>query len=455
MKQFMALIICLCSLAGCSPTPDATSEETDVAKMLAEHNYARALLAASDALERGGLSPTEAADNLLAIAECHAAAGNHYAAMEFSRRAADTAPEYLPARRALIDEATLAGNHQLALEILKTMPRGDSLERISNRRQLIAPALATGQTDLAANALRALMRDSVDISVEQTVAMARIFRDENHSDSADILIRGIKIDDITSPSAMHSLADYFADTDNRALAIDLYRRFAGLQTEAMQSAAAAGIYSNLYEYEHSNLRRLELDARNHRQRLTLIAAIFALALIVAIVLALYLRTVSRRKLLASENRLLLATEELRAHSEQSRSAIGRLFRENYDSLEFAANLFIDGSASRSTAGTMLLRQLEEKVRACRTPEFLTRLEQAVNEAHGNIIARMRADITSLSDTDLSTALFLATGLSQRALCLLLDCTPASLYNKKYRLKRRINDSGLPPETIASYLEILG
>lgn len=449
MKLIAAIILCAL-LCACSPEP--AEPQVGIDRYMADGNYAMAMLAASDALERGGLSPEEQAANLLIIAECHSAAGNHYAASEYARRATETAPGYLPAHRALVDEATLAGNYDLALSSLAAMP--DGADRAESLQLTVAPALASGRTELAAEALRTLRRDSVELSVEQSVALARIYLDEAKADSAVFIIAEIDVDDVAGAASLRALADYLADRGETARALALYRRLALEQADAVSAIGAAGIYSTLYDYEHTNRMEQALRERNSRQRFTFTLILASVALLGAVALILYIRARGRRRLLESENRLLLAAEELRAHQERSRSTIGRLFRESYDSIELAANLIIDGSASRTPSASMLLKRLEAKVDACRTPQFLARLEKAVNELHADVIARMRADIPGLSDTDLTTALYLATGLSQRALCLLLDCTAASLYNKKYRLKRKIQDSGASPAAIEEYLAII-
>ncbi len=438
-------------LAGCAkPQPESEFELT-ANDYAARGDYASAMLAASAELELTS-DAEAAADLLMIISDCHAAAGNGYAALEFAHMAADHAPDYIAAKRALVNAATHAGDHGLALRLLKEIPTPDSAGIITSLRQTVDPALAAGRTDLAENAIRRLLDRSEWLPPRHMVAMARIYRDEGHPDSADIIMSGINPEEISEPKSLEALAGYYESCGATDKVTAIYRRLAATQDSIIRAAEASGIYSRLYDYEHAMRLRQEAraEARNARMRYVIPAIIAALA--AAIALALYFHATGRRRLLESQNKLLLAAEEMRKQSEQSRSVIGRLFKDSHDSIELAANLLIDGSTARSPE--VVMRQLRTKVEACRRPEFISELESAVNDCHNNVMARLRADIPGITEPEITVALYCAAGLSPRVICLMLNCTPAALYNKKYRLKRKIQTAGIADRSQHEYLQLI-
>lgn len=432
----LPLMLTLCAallLAACrrEPQPDAEA-------LFAAGNYPMAILAASAGLEQHP-EPSSAAELHSLIADCHRSAGNFDAALAYARMAArtDTASEdmRLGLARAYI-EAAMADS---ALALLAADSSADAL------RLRAEAALDGSNRALADTLLERLHADREWMSPRLLTALADVYRRNGMPDSAATVIARVDTADST-PETLRALAAYYSST-TPTLANRLYSRAAALQDSAARSAAAAGIYGRLYAAEHERLAE-----QSRRSRILLMAvAIIASLLIAAIALNLYLRASSRRKLLEAENRLLAAADETRRLSEQSRSTIGRLFRESYNSIEMAANLLIDSDASRSGAeGAM--RRLRAQIDDCRTPQFLARLEEAVNAGCNNVIARMRRDVAPLSDSEITVALYCAAGLSPRVICLLLDCTPSALYNKKYRLRRKIQDSAALADAKEEYLQ---
>lgn len=418
---------------------------------MARGDYASAMLAASAELEQTA-DDTTAADLMIIISDCHAAAGNDYAALEFIRMAAERAPDYIAARRTMVDAHTRAGNYEQALELLDGIALTDSAEVIATLRQTVDPALATGRTDLAEHALRYMIERSEWLSPRHAVAMARIYSSEGHPDSADIIMSDINPDVISEPRSLEALAGYYESCGATDKVTAIYKRLAATQDSIIRAAEASGIYSKLYDYEHSRRLRQEAraEARNTRMRYVTLAIIAALA--AAIALALYLHATGRRRLLESQNKLLLAAEEMRNLSEHSRSIIGRLFKDSHESIELAANLLIDGSAAKSPE--VVMRQLRTKVETCRKPEFMRELERAVNDCQDNVMERLRADIPGVTESEMTVAIYCAAGLSARVICLMLNCTPASLYNKKYRLKRKIQTAGISGQAQQEYLRLI-
>jgi len=436
MRNYIAVLLLLICVSACSDGKQGAELLAEAEEYAAKGDGGAAMVRATDALERG-LDSAQTSRAYLVIAGSHHMAGNLNAAMEFTRQAA----EYDPAARpALALAATDAGEPELALSILAQITPPDSAARMEWLRNFIAPAIATNRHADAIEALRELYADSVMLPLEYRVLLAREYPQDESA-----ILSDIDLNAIADPEGLEAYAELMEEKGRSSLALPALHRAAAVRDSIMRAATASGVYNRLYEIEHE--RHLADSAKSRRR--TLAAGATTIFIIAIAATLIYIQKVrSRRKILEAENRLLIASNELRAISEQQRSTIGRLFRGSFESIEMAANLLLDGAATQR-----VMKELNARVDTSRSPEFMSELEKTVNECHNGIISRMRSDL-SLNDTDVSTALYCATGLSPRVICLLLDCSPTAFYNKKYRLKRKISESELPDQIRADYLSIL-
>lgn len=441
MMRKIVLLLAMLVLGACSRDENGAEILSEAEAFVAAGDGSMAMLRATDALECS-LDSAQTSRAYILIAQGHRMAGNANAAMEFTRMAVSYDPT---ARGALVEAATLAGKPELALEELQKITPTDAASRIEWLRSFVAPAMASNRRNEAINALRELYADSVTLSLSQRVILAHDYIDCRLTDSAAMLMTEINLDAITNPEELEKYAEYQAQIGAREEALISLRRASTLRDSLMRSATAAGVYNRLYELEHQ--RHVE-DSENNRRRTFVLLAVAAAFVVIGALLIYSQRVRSRRKILETENRLLLLSNELRTISTQQRDTVGRLFRNRYESIEMAANLILDGSSA-----ARVMKEINARVEATRSPEFIAELEKAVNECHNGIIERMRRDLT-LTDSDISTALFSAAGLSARVVCLILNCTPAALYNKKYRLKKKIQDSNLPDEIRIEYLTVI-
>ncbi len=436
MQRLLPIIMLMVlTAAGCSAPPEA---DTDPELLLGAGQYAAALASASSALDA---DPDSAAAARLhyVISECHRHAGDPVRRLSYAEAAAAMAPRDTALRLNLIDALIAAGEADRALDSIGPVPASADALRLTAAAQL-----AAGRRDRAASTLKRLHDDREWLPTEMLVALADAYRSEGRPDSAAAIIASTDAS-TAEAAALNALAAYYLHSDP-ARSARLYARLAAARDSAARAVASGSLYGRLYELEHAELERQQARTL----RLGIGALTLGALLIAFIALLLYRRAEGRKKLLETENRLLAAADEMRTHAEQTRSTIGRLFRESHNAIEMAANMLLDTDASRSGAEGVM-RRLRSQVEQYRSPEFIAGLETAVNADCNNVIARMRADVPSLTDGDITIALYSAAGLSPRVICLLLDCSPTSLYNKKYRLKRKIQDSPSLAEAKEEYL----
>ncbi len=458
MVRGLFLLLSLILLFGCrkAESGDPLSILALATEALDNGDFASAMSLASDALDNLSTDGMERsrADALLIIAKTHSEAGNHLAALTYAREASATAPNYVSAHRKLVDYAVEAGNYDLALVELDKIVPVDSVAIIQSLRQCIVPSLASGKSSRAITALKTLFSDSVWLPVDQRVILAEYYLERNRKDSAGYVMDGVDEELLLTPADLEALARYYSDRGESGKALQLWYRLSQVQDSILKAVSASSIYGNLYNMEH--LRRLDEEetARSAHRRMLLIIAICMVTMVIFTIVLLYVRSIHKKRLLEAENRLFMAYEELREMSERSRTTISRLFKESYDSVEMAANMLIDSTASANVAANLRVR-LEKRIDACRTPKFRADLEHEINVCHNNAFARLRDAVPSLSDSEINVALYCAAGLSSRVLCLLLDCTTSALYNKKYRLKGKIRNCNVPDEDIELFLSLIG
>lgn len=441
IKKLLVACGLFLALMACKPDSDYRSPIAEAERQVADGDFAVAMSLASEALEHDPDSATASRACLL-IAECHRRAGNHDAAFLFTRKAADFSPD---ARRDLVSAAVSANRPELAMSVLTDMAPADSVQRVEWLRLFVAPALATNRRAEAISALRELYADSAWLTMEQRATLARDFLERGLIDSADVIVSVDAQRMVNEPHDLLALADFLQARGKPAEAFVALQKAVMMQDSLLNVSAAADIYNRLYDIEHQR----HIDDLNRNRRTTYAVVGLLLSVFIVVLMLMYFqRSVSKRKLLEAENRLLLASNELRNAGEQRRSALGRLFRSSFESIEMAANLLLDGAAM-----SKVTKELTARVELCRTPEFMSRLEQAVNECYNDAITRMRSEL-NLSEADVSTALYCASGLSPRVVCLLLNCTASALYNKKYRLKRKILNAHLSEEVRREYLSII-
>lgn len=212
---------------------------------------------------------------------------------------------------------------------------------------------------------------------------------------------------------------------------------------------AAMLYGNLYEYER--VRTAEALRRYHRNMMS--GGILVLVLGVLLAAVAYSRWSQRRKIHEMQQRLMEVVAELSATREQTRTKVSQLFYENFDSLERISNMLIDTQLSKNKTDAVI-KQLEQIVNDYRSPHFLKRLETALNSIYDDIFVKLRRDVPSITDTELTIALYSATGLSSRVVCMMLNCSASSLYNRKYRLRRHIISETIPSERQQQYLRVI-
>lgn len=403
--------------------------------------FPEAISEASEAATHHRADSSVMSRSYLVIALCHREAMNATSELAYAEMALDADPHSADAM--IMYACALIDNEQYDKCIDFISRKADA--PVDLKRLMITPAIETKNYDLAAGIINRLTADSIALTTDETINLAILHVAYGRRNEAAQIIDSLYAEASQSRLIISRLAEAEKLLNNEQAVNRLNNRLIAIQDSIIGTLAESRIYESLYDIEHS--RSLENETKAQRSATRFIIAIIAgvTLTLFLIMLVVYRKSVEKRRLSESENRILALNEELKRqrdeHHKQNDSLssmkrnVDRLFKEHYESVEMAANLLLDTSMSKDP-DKKISDLLSRQVAACREPKFLSTLENTVNEYRNNAIARMRNDISTLSDAEIIIVLYSAAGLSSRVICHLTNQTAAALYNKKYRIKKK-------------------
>ena len=439
------LIILTALLASCSDpgSESALTELTRAEEAFSESDYASAMNIAASALDLPQTDSIVCARLYEIIAKCHRSADNAEAELAYAQQAAEWAPNDSLVRQELVLSAINAGRHDLAMKQLEQMDSTDEFRL----HVLPLPAMKTGHTEMARDALVHLYSNDLWMPVSQMAMLAEIYSSEGLSDSADAVIDGIDPTQLSDPDDLEAMLRYYDSTGNTQMSMVTVRKLASVLESRLSEASAQEIYSRLYEIEHSARAERQTRDRNRIVVLSLCVALLLLAAGMATWWLLYRHASERRRLLQKQNDLLMLSIE-------RRRAMSDLFSERNRSIELMGNLMIDVSVSDKGATKRISATLADEIERFRSAEVIEEIAHTLNECFDNIITRLEKDVPTLSQAERVLMLYSAAGLSARVICLLTSQTPGAVYAQKHRIRKKIQTSEASASAQQQYLDLL-
>lgn len=447
MKQSGTYIIIILTvlLAACSDArhESASSELTRAEEAFSESDYSSAMNIAASALDLPQPDSTVCARLYDIIARCHRCAGNSAAELSYAQEAAKWAPNDSLVRQELVLSAISAGRHDLAMEQLEHMGSTDEFRL----HMLPLPAMKTGHTDVARDALLHLYSNNLWMPVSQLAMLAEIYNSEGMPDKASAVIDGIDPTQLSDPDDLEAMLRYYDSTGNTQMSMVTVRKLASVLESRLAEVSAQEIYSRLYEIEHSARTERQTRDRNRIVVLSLCVALLFLAAGMITWWLLYRHASERRRLLQKQNDLLMLSIE-------RRRAMSDLFSERNRSIELMGNLMIDASVSDKGATKRISTTLADEIERFRSAEIIEEIAHTLNECFDNIITRMEKDVPTLSHAERVLVLYSAAGLSARVICLLTSQTSGAVYAQKHRIRKKIQASEASASDQQQYLDLL-
>lgn len=148
----------------------------------------------------------------------------------------------------------------------------------------------------------------------------------------------------------------------------------------------------------------------------------------------------------NERNIRLDAEIRIAQSKQTnselRQKIETLYNTRLTTLNNLCNEYFNKKDAESAAVRLsIYREIEKSIESFKSPTACEQLANEVNSYLDNILIRLKASIPGLTSRDIAFATYIYAGFSPKAICLFTDIKLKNFYNRRDRLKKKIQSSG--------------
>ena len=308
---------------------------------------------------------------------------------------------------------------------------------------------------------------------------AMIFTHKNEYDSAEVILNQLSSQRMTNSEnkfryvALRNFYKKKKDFEKALVATDSIFK---INNKDVGKTFSQILIATQRDYIDNDLTLANLRAEH--QRVFIIASLIVSVIIIIFIIILYryrlkVKDIESEKTieqiiavsneLSSENmRLTAAVKEHKKQisdmegrlEEQNKNSVNTetLFQEKWSMLNFLCNEYFEKGDTPKTRATIVSR-IENELKRFQSNESMVELENAVNKYMNGVASKLRDQCDFLNESAIRFVILNMAGLSQRAVCLLLDISYNYYYTKKQRIASRIEQSSAPDrELFLSYLK---
>lgn len=170
--------------------------------------------------------------------------------------------------------------------------------------------------------------------------------------------------------------------------------------------------------------------------LAVFIAILAI-IVIAVVIIVY-----RYRIQAKRTELAITASSLLSVKKDYQEITRELFKEQWATLNMLCNQFFELNTD-GIKKEILLKSIEKEIENLKTPKNIAKIEASVNRYHDNIIEKIRCECSFLKESDIVFLTLIIAGFSPRAICLFTDIKYKQYYQKRSRIRQRIQNSDAP------------
>ena len=212
-----------------------------------------------------------------------------------------------------------------------------------------------------------------------------------------------------------------------------------LKTQLLSSDKADALATALYLQKEK-----EFFLYKERAKRELFMSVGLTLLLIAVGVIVWMR--QRMKLQAAKNDILMTeASSFKCQIDASRSDISRmeiklhgLLENRFSLINTLCQTYYESQGTK-TERKAIIDKVKSEIESVRTDSF-PEMEQAVNDCLDNILVKIKDSVPDIKPEDYMLLVFLASGLSTRSICLLLDESVDVVYKRKSRLKSRLKES---------------
>lgn len=405
------------------------------------------------------------------IADIYDASCNNQAAINWKQKAAalykttDRTDTYLYTLIELSNQYYNDRQHQRSIElidsVLQIIEPYDSSIFISLKRSSLFPMVMLQRYDEAKEIIDTLM------------SFKSIFK-LNSYDYSFLVLLNVHDGDFVSASRNLELAKrtvtsdgekfgfydaqkvYYEATENKDSLLAIYKRLCKDHNITIQKIMNQNTFRTERDFYSAKAREESENVKRYRTRLIYLSVIAII--IISFLLILHRLKINRknRKLIQSMSDFInfsdnarknnLVVSEIRNELGSSKEEIKELtdltdglFHDSFNLINKLSNeyFFIKTDAkSREN----ILKEVSETIKKMSSPEQLVKIEAGLNKISDNIISKLRTQVPTLTETDISFLTYFYAGFDYRSICLFMNITAGNFYNRRTRTKAKIENS---------------
>ncbi len=278
--------------------------------------------------------------------------------------------------------------------------------------------------------------------------LARAYNKEQKRDSALYYVakakRSIKrtADSVFLQRVMYEMS--LTDNDYKS-ALMYSNAIDALQDSITSITLRQSVIKNHRDYFEQESLRIKEKAAHNKQIFTLSTIILVASVCMMLLIALYYYEKTKRKnieiahtleVIHDANKIINSQKK---EIETAQQQIAKVFSGQFALLDELLNTYLDheGSSRNSTA---ILKEVEKSIASFSTQKKLNELKMVINENMNNIVDRLQQQFPTINTNELNLFLYLCAQFSPRVIALFMMDKLENIYNRKSRLKRKIQNS---------------
>ena len=144
--------------------------------------------------------------------------------------------------------------------------------------------------------------------------------------------------------------------------------------------------------------------------------------------------------------------ELAERDEKLKEVSSEIFGEAFKAIDELCCTYFEYSDNPKQQSA-ILSHVKGLIDNISSKSYLIQLEEQINGCYDNILQKLKSDFPSMLDNEYRLFCYLSAGFTTQAICLFLNCNSNAVYNRIYRLRKKIKDSSsVNKEQFLKYLQ---
>ena len=278
--------------------------------------------------------------------------------------------------------------------------------------------------------------------------LARAYNKENKRDSVLYYIDRAKevVTEESDSVFIHRVMYEMSIMDNNYKnALEYINKIYAIQNKVTDLRLRQSVIKNHRDYFEQESFRIRENATHNKQIFTLSTIILLAFICILLLIVLYYYEITKRKN-AEIAHTIEAIHDVnniinnqKREIETTQQQIAKVFSGQFALLDELLNTYLDHEGSNKVSAAVL-KEIEERIAGFRNQKKLNELKKVVNENMNNIADRLQQQFPTINTNELNLFLYLCAQFSPRVIALFMSDKLENIYNKKSRLKRKIQNS---------------